>query len=287
MTQAIDTLRANSDPRLIVEQGVAARVAAIVEPVLIGTRLPTGPGEGFGTRRLHRSDHGRTAGRHDEGGGLRDSLARALAGARRRRIRSIAPIGSKCPRPGSIARWCGARISNASPAMSSRWRWRPRLTAGAGSAACCWGWTAPPRAFAARDAAAGEASEVAAAARGHGRGQARPHRGADRRIAQARQGGGTCSAATAGECGTTPTKRREGMQDREGPSGPSSDEGKREWGGCRPQRRRMTDGRQRQPAELLAIAASVANEKLIDKSIVIEAMEEAIQKSARSLWSGK
>ena len=35
MTQAIDTLRANSDPRLIVEQGVAARVAAIVEPVLI------------------------------------------------------------------------------------------------------------------------------------------------------------------------------------------------------------------------------------------------------------
>jgi len=37
MTQAIDTLRANSDPRLIVEQGVAARVAAIVEPVLIGS----------------------------------------------------------------------------------------------------------------------------------------------------------------------------------------------------------------------------------------------------------
>src|ERR1700716_610712 len=35
MTQAIDTLRASSDPRLIVEQGVAARVAAIVEPVLI------------------------------------------------------------------------------------------------------------------------------------------------------------------------------------------------------------------------------------------------------------
>ena len=37
MTQAIDTLRANSDPRLIVEQGVAARVAAIVEPVLIAS----------------------------------------------------------------------------------------------------------------------------------------------------------------------------------------------------------------------------------------------------------
>ena len=37
MTQAIDDPRANSDPRLIVEQGVAARVAAIVEPVLIAS----------------------------------------------------------------------------------------------------------------------------------------------------------------------------------------------------------------------------------------------------------
>ena len=37
MTQAINNPRANSDPRLIVEQGVAARVAAIVEPVLIAS----------------------------------------------------------------------------------------------------------------------------------------------------------------------------------------------------------------------------------------------------------
>ena len=37
MTQAIDNPRANSDPRLIVEQGIAARVAAIVEPVLIAS----------------------------------------------------------------------------------------------------------------------------------------------------------------------------------------------------------------------------------------------------------
>ena len=36
MTQAIDTLQADSDPRLIIEQGVAARVAAIAEPVLVG-----------------------------------------------------------------------------------------------------------------------------------------------------------------------------------------------------------------------------------------------------------
>jgi ribosome maturation factor RimP len=41
MTQAIDQVRTDNEPRLIVEQGVAARVAAIVEPVLegIGYRL--------------------------------------------------------------------------------------------------------------------------------------------------------------------------------------------------------------------------------------------------------
>jgi ribosome maturation factor RimP len=36
MTQTIDTVRSETEPRLIVEQGIAARVAAIVEPVLAG-----------------------------------------------------------------------------------------------------------------------------------------------------------------------------------------------------------------------------------------------------------
>jgi len=36
MVQAIDTLQTQCEPRLIVEQGAAARVAAVVEPVLIG-----------------------------------------------------------------------------------------------------------------------------------------------------------------------------------------------------------------------------------------------------------
>jgi ribosome maturation factor RimP len=36
MTQTIDTVRTETEPRLIVEQGIAARVAAIVEPVLVG-----------------------------------------------------------------------------------------------------------------------------------------------------------------------------------------------------------------------------------------------------------
>ena len=41
MTQASDMVGIDCDPRLIVEQGVAARVAAVVEPVLVdmGYRL--------------------------------------------------------------------------------------------------------------------------------------------------------------------------------------------------------------------------------------------------------
>ena len=40
-------------------------------------------------------------------------------------------------------------------------------------------------------------------------------------------------------------------------------------------------------AELLAIATSVATEKMIDKAIVIEAMEEAIQKTARNRYGAE
>ena len=36
MTQAINTLQADTEPRLILEQGIAARVAAVAEPVVIG-----------------------------------------------------------------------------------------------------------------------------------------------------------------------------------------------------------------------------------------------------------
>ena len=40
-------------------------------------------------------------------------------------------------------------------------------------------------------------------------------------------------------------------------------------------------------AELLAIANSVASEKMIDKAIVVEAMEEAIQKAARARYGAE
>ena len=40
-------------------------------------------------------------------------------------------------------------------------------------------------------------------------------------------------------------------------------------------------------AELIAIANSVATEKMIDKEIVIEAMEDAIQRAARARYGAE
>ena len=40
-------------------------------------------------------------------------------------------------------------------------------------------------------------------------------------------------------------------------------------------------------AELIAIADAVAREKLIDKAIVIEAMEDAIQRAARARYGAE
>src|SRR5262249_34794057 len=67
MTPAIGTLQAESEPRLVAEQGVAARVAAIAEPVLggIGYRLVrvkvSGRGGGAGPRLGGRPDGGVSA----------------------------------------------------------------------------------------------------------------------------------------------------------------------------------------------------------------------------------
>ena len=40
-------------------------------------------------------------------------------------------------------------------------------------------------------------------------------------------------------------------------------------------------------AELLAIANAVATEKMIDKAIVVEALEEAIQRAARARYGAE
>ena len=66
------------EPRLIVEPGLAARVAAVAEPVIEAAWLPLGAREDFRRRRLHRADHGGTAGRQHDGGRLR-GVSRALS----------------------------------------------------------------------------------------------------------------------------------------------------------------------------------------------------------------
>ncbi|MDP9085537.1 MAG: transcription termination/antitermination protein NusA, partial [Pseudomonadota bacterium] len=48
-----------------------------------------------------------------------------------------------------------------------------------------------------------------------------------------------------------------------------------------------TAGPSANKAELLAIADSVAKEKLIDRGIVIEAMEDAIQRAARARYGAE
>src|SRR5690606_31615420 len=92
------------------------------------------------------------------------------------------------------------------------------------------------------------------AARQHSLGAACPHRQVDRRLEAARH------------------KRRRGnrrnFRGREGVT-------------------RMASSISANKAELLAIANSVASEKMIDKAIVIEAMEEAIQKSARNRYGAE
>jgi hypothetical protein len=57
--------------------------------------------------------------------------------------------------------------------------------------------------------------------------------------------------------------------------------------------RNRTDGlqrrrrRHRQPRELIAIANAVASEKMIDRAIVIEAMEDAIQRAAKARYGAE
>src|SRR3954463_7817164 len=97
MTETIETAP-GADPRLIIEPGLSARVAGIVEPVIEGLgyrlgrgggprgarRAPAGAGARLRVRRLHRAGDGRADRRHDDDRGLRNLFARAVTGARRR-----------------------------------------------------------------------------------------------------------------------------------------------------------------------------------------------------------
>ena len=174
------SMPAGSEPRLIAEQGVAARVAAIAEPVLAGL--------GFRLVRVRISGLAgctvqimaeRPDGTHDHRG-LRGGLARAVAGARRRRSdRPRLPAGNFLarhrPPAGAALRFRApcrqsrqdrdggrGRRPAALPRRAARRRRRRRAH--------------PPRRRRGRRSRRG-----AAADRGHGGSQARAHRRADRR----------------------------------------------------------------------------------------------------------
>ena len=167
---------ADSEPRCIVEQGAAARVAAIIEPVR--RHRPSGAGQDF---RLEGCTVQIMAERPDGTMTIEDceTVSRALSPVLDVADRSIAPIASKCPRPASTARWCGVRISSAMRATACAWRWRWRSMGGGGSAACCSAPKATPRASPRRRRAR-RSRRGAAADRRHGGSQARAHRRAHR-----------------------------------------------------------------------------------------------------------
>ena len=51
-------MQPDTEPRLIVEPGLSARIAALAEPVLASLGYRPGARAHFGQRRLHGPDHG-------------------------------------------------------------------------------------------------------------------------------------------------------------------------------------------------------------------------------------
>ncbi len=124
-----------TEPRLIVEPGLPARVSSIAEPVIeqLGYRLVRVKVSCY--RRAHHPDHGGAARRQHDGGRLRDHLAGAVAGVRRQRA-----DGRRLPPGNLLARHrpaAGAQIRfrALSPATWSRSKWRWPSPAASGSAA--------------------------------------------------------------------------------------------------------------------------------------------------------
>ena len=155
------------EPRLIVEPGLAARVAAIAEPVLadLGYRL---------VRVRISARRGCTvqvmAERPDGTMDVEDceTISRALSP-----VLDVADPIDRAYRleissPGSTGRWCADRISSAMPGIWRESRWKSRSMAASASAAS---WPAP-RTTSARAAlrrpARGRGARGAAADRGYG-----------------------------------------------------------------------------------------------------------------------
>src|SRR5262249_3801668 len=191
----------------------------------------------------------------DDGRGLRGGLARALAGAR----------CGRSDRPRLSARSVLARHgSPAGAALGFRALCRPPTEGGNGG-----GGRRPPeisrsaagrggggRARSPQRCRTRRSNRDCAADRGHGRGQARRHRCADCRIAQARQGGAMRGTATAGGGRRRASRKPYVILDPRAPVVRSSIEVWPAHTARSPrrgsERRRMTDGRQRQPARIVA-----------------------------------
>ncbi len=185
MTETIDTF-AGIEPRLIVEQGVAARVAAIVEPVLAGL--------GFRLVRVRISGMaGCTvqimAERPDGTMTIEDceTVSRALSPVldvadpidRAYRLEISSPgIDRPLVRRSDFERYAGSQIKiEMAVAVEGRRRFRGYLLGVEGEAARI-----------RRDDATPDEPAKCAAHRGDGGSQGRAQRGADRGVAQARQG---------------------------------------------------------------------------------------------------
>ena len=194
MNDAIETA-SGAEPRLIVEPGLSARVAAIVEPVL----------EGLGYRlvrvRVSGSD-GCTvqvmAERPDGTMTIEDCevCSRALSPVldvadpvdRAYRLEMSSPgIDRPLVRQSDFDRYADNLVKiEMAVAVEGRKRFRGQLLGAEGNIAR----------IRRDDASAGETGRRHAADRGDGRGQARAHRRADRRIAPARQAGRDRSGST-------------------------------------------------------------------------------------------
>ncbi len=180
------------------EQGIAARVAAVAEPVLLGIGYRLVRVKSFGTRRLHRADHGRAARWRDGSRGLRIGFASALAGARRSGPdRPRLPAGSVLSRDGSSAgatfgfrTLLRSRDQDRVVGAARRAAPVPRLALGHGR---------QRRAYSPRRRRRRRSERGCAPDRGYERSEARPHGSAHRRIAQARQGTDARSAPTAAD----------------------------------------------------------------------------------------
>ncbi len=208
-----------------------------------------------------------------------------LAGARCRRPDRPRPITWKCRRRGSTVRWCAGRTSSAGPAMRPSWRRRSRSTGAAAGAVSSWALERDDRHL--RLAELG-AENGPRAARRTVRRTPRADGRAGGAVAEGGQEGG--DELVAGRSLRPAVRRMVRPQGRN--ECPGSGRGRV---GGDPERtrpaRRVRPGVGRKPMavsanklELLQIADAVAREKQIDRAIVIEAMEDAIQKAARARY---